>query len=224
MRIDVSRPEELDELVARAIDWQGHLDLFFSNAGIAVWGPPERIPMEGWERAANVNLWPHVRILGTVLPHMIERGSGYLLHTASAGGLVGNPATAPYVMTKFAVVGLAESLAIYCAGTGVGVSVVCPMFVATNLLMTSPMTGDSDVRDEAARRREAAHVRMQEGGLPPEQVATDIVEGVDNGALFILPHPELREMVLGKWQNPDLWLRRMAVLWRTRPEILDPMA
>jgi NAD(P)-dependent dehydrogenase (short-subunit alcohol dehydrogenase family) len=223
VQTDVSRPPELDELVARSIDWQGHVDLFFSNAGVAMWGAPEKIPFDRWEALADVNLWPQVRIVGTVLPHMLERGSGYLLHTASAGGLVGNPATVPYAVTKFAVVGLAESLAIYCSGTGVGVSVVCPMFVATNLLLTSPLPVDLDA-EEASKRREAAHMRIQEGGIPAGQVAEAIIEGVNRGDLYILSHPELLEMVRSKWQNTDLWLRRMAALWRTRPEMLDPSA
>jgi NAD(P)-dependent dehydrogenase (short-subunit alcohol dehydrogenase family) len=225
VRTDVSRRSELDDLVRRAIAWQRHVDLFFSNAGVASAGAPEGIPIEQWEAVANVNLWPQVWVLRAVLPHMLERGSGYLLHTASAAGLIGNPATAPYVVSKFAVVGLAESLAIYCSGTGIGVSVVCPMVVATNLVKTSPARHDeADDPAATARRIEVAHRRIQETGISAEQVADTIMEGIREGRLYILPHPEIRDIVKTKWDNPDLWVRRMAALWRKHPEALDPSA
>ena len=224
VRVDVTEAAELDDLVRRSILWQGHLDLFFSNAGVAIAGEPERIPPEDWEAVAAVNLWPHVRILRTVVPHMLDRRSGYLLHTASAAGPVGNPGTTPYVVTKFAVVGLAESLAIRLSGSGVGVSVLCPLFVATNLIMTSPPRfAGSDDPAEAAERREAAHRRLQEGS-PPELVADAVVAGVAEGRLYILPHPEVADFVRAKWEDPDVWVRRMAALWRTHPEALDPSA
>lgn len=221
---DISRREEFESMVRDALDWQGRIDLFFSNAGIAAGGPLDRVPISDWERAINVNLWPHIWVLPLVLPQMLERGSGYLLHTASAAGILGNPATAPYVVSKFGVVGLVESVAVACSGTGVGVSVVCPMAVATNLAK-SAIGGPPEAEEAvAAERRAMAHMRLHAAGIQPEQVAEAIMEGVAKGSLYILPQPELLEIVRTKWANPDKWRKGMGALWRRRPEMLDPGA
>jgi NAD(P)-dependent dehydrogenase (short-subunit alcohol dehydrogenase family) len=226
VRTDVARREEVEALVDRSIDWQGHCDLFFSNAGVAVAGAPHQVPLEDWEWIVDVNMWSHVWAVRRVLPHMLERGSGYLLHTASASGLLGNPTTAPYVMTKFAVVGLAESLAIWCAGTGVGVSIVCPMVVATNIIRDGRATFPPGLTpEEVARRAEKAREVMRQTGIPPERAADDIVAGVRAGSLYILTHPELASYVTTKWRSPDGWLRSMVHLYRRNPHAMgDPTA
>jgi NAD(P)-dependent dehydrogenase (short-subunit alcohol dehydrogenase family) len=223
---DVGRREEVEALVDRSIAWQGRCDLLFSNAGVAVAGAPHQIPLEDWEWIVDVNVWSHVWAVRRVLPHMLERGTGYLLHTASASGLLGNPSTAPYVMTKFAVVGLAESLAIWCAGTGVGVSIVCPMVVATNIIRDGRATFPTDLTgDEIDRRAEQARAVMRETGITPEAAAEDIVAGVRAERLYILTHPELASYVATKWRNPDGWLRGMVHLYRRNPHALgDPTA
>ena len=223
---DVSRREAVEDLVDRSIAWQGRCDLFFSNAGVAVAGAPHRIPLEDWEWIVDVNVWSHVWAVRRVLPHMLERGHGYLLHTASASGLLGNPTTAPYVMTKFAVVGLAESLAIWCAGTGVGVSIVCPMVVSTNIIRDGRATFPADLTaDEIERRAEKARGIMRDTGISPEAAAEDIVAGVRDGRLYILTHPELASYVATKWRNPDGWLRGMVHLYGRNPHALgDPTA
>ena len=145
---DVGRRQDTEAMIDAAIAWQGHLDIVFCNAGVAVAGPPHLIPLEDWEWIASVNLWSHVWAVRRALPHMLERRSGHLVHMASASGLVGNPVTAPYVVTKFAVVGLAESLAVFCRGTGVGVSVVCPMVVDTDIATHGRVTFPPDVAPE----------------------------------------------------------------------------
>lgn len=223
---DVGNREELEGLVDRSIGWQGRCDLFFSNAGVGVAGPPHLIPLEDWEWIVDVNLWSHVWAVRRVLPHMLERRSGYLVHTASASGLLGNPVTSPYVVTKFGVVGLAESLAIYCRGKGIGVSVVCPMIVSTNIAIRSRATFQDDLSiEEEAERRSRAAARLRDAGIPPERVAEEIVAAVEAGRLYVLPHPELLDHVKGKWRDPDAWVRAMARVWRLHPELLgDPTA
>jgi NAD(P)-dependent dehydrogenase (short-subunit alcohol dehydrogenase family) len=223
---DVSRRDDVESLVDEAIDWQGHCDLFFSNAGVAVAGAPHQIPLKDWEWIVDVNVWSHVWAIRRVLPHMLERGSGHLVHTASASGLLGNPTTAPYVMTKFAVVGLAESLAIWCAGTGVGVSIVCPMGVATNIVRDARASFPPELPPEEVERRvEKAREVLRRTGMAPARAAEDIVEGVRNGSLYVFTHPELTGYVATKWRNPDGWLRGMVHLYRRNPQALgDPTA
>src|SRR5439155_10914297 len=103
-----------------------------------------------------------------VIPHMIERGQGYLLNTASAAGLLTSPGDAPYAVTKHGAVALAEWLAVTYGGQGIGVSVLCPMGVATPLLM-DPL---------AAGEPAAQAVAMSGEIITAEQVADAAVTGL----------------------------------------------
>src|SRR3989442_767873 len=80
--------------------------------------------------------------IGTFLPHMLERGSGYIINTGSVAGLIALTGEgAPYVASKFAIVGLSEALALYARPRGIGVSVLCPGSVDTNLSETERAVG-----------------------------------------------------------------------------------
>src|SRR5687767_190558 len=115
---DVGRAADVDEVVARTIDRFGRIDLFCSNAGLGGGGGLET-PDETWQRLWEVNVMAHVYAARAVLPGMLERGDGYLLHTASAAGLLTNIGNASYSVTKHAVVALAEWLAITYADQGI---------------------------------------------------------------------------------------------------------
>lgn len=224
LKSDVSKRPEVERLVRESIDWQGHCDLFMSNAGVGAGGPPERIPLEDWEWVAGINLWPHVWATRLVLPHMLERGKGHLVHTASAAGVIGVPSLVPYCMTKFAVVGLAESLAVYCSGRGVGVSVVCPMVVATNITEGSRMTPQRELDPETEQAvRSRQREMMQQSGIPPEQVASAVVDGVRDERLYVFPHPELKDILDAKWRDPDEWIRNSAQSWRAQQEAFEQL-
>lgn len=224
LKADVSRRGDVERLVRESISWQGHCDLFMSNAGVGVGGSPERIPLEDWEWVVGINLWPHVWATRLVLPHMLERGRGHLVHTASAAGVIGVPSLAPYAMTKFAVVGLAESLAVYCSGRGVGVSVVCPMVVATNITEGSRMTPDAELDPETERMiRERQREMMDSSGIPPSDVATAVLDAVREERLYCFPHPELKGILDAKWEDPDAWVRSTADVWRAQREAFEQL-
>src|SRR3954451_13933207 len=99
---DVSVEADVVRLVEETEERWGPIDLFCSNAGIAVGGGVEA-PNEDWQRTWEVNFMAHVYASRAVLPGMIARGEGYLLHTASAAGLLTNIGAAPYSVTKHAV-------------------------------------------------------------------------------------------------------------------------
>ena len=192
---DVSREADVAALTAQAIARHGGIDLFCSNAGIAVNGD-EHTPDADWARCWDVNVMAHVYAARAVIPHMIERGGGYLLQTVSAAGLLTHPQSATYAVTKHASLAFAEWLSMTYGDRGIVVSALCPQGVKTDML----------------RRAEAEGTRrsfLLDSALEPEQVADDVVKGIEAERFLILPHGEVAEYVRRKANDPDRWLRGM---------------
>ena len=124
VRCDVGEERQIVDLVRRAEEAFDRIDLFCSNAGIATQGGAEASD-DDWQRNWQVNLMSHVYAARAVLPGMLKRGRGYLLHTASAAGLLTEMGSAPYSVTKHAAVAFAEWLSIQHRDEGVGVSCLC---------------------------------------------------------------------------------------------------
>ena len=135
---DVSRQEDVRRAVAETERRLGPVDLLCSNAGIGFSDAPGWTAVsqtdEQWDLIWKVNVMAHVWGARAVLPGMVRRGGGYLLHTSSAAGLLSQIGDASYSTTKHAAIGFAESLAISNGDQGIGVSVLCPQAVDTPLL------------------------------------------------------------------------------------------
>jgi NAD(P)-dependent dehydrogenase (short-subunit alcohol dehydrogenase family) len=196
---DVSREADLVDLVHETIAKHAHIDLFCSNAGIAVHGGEETDDRD-WQRSWGVNVMSHVYGARAALPGMLARGSGYFLHTVSAAGLLTHPHSATYAVTKHAALAFAEWLSIAYGDRGIKVSALCPQGVKTDMLK----------RAEA----ETGHFLI-DGAIEPEQVADDVVKGLAEERFLILPHPEVAEYVRRKAGDPDRWLRGMRRLRST---------
>ena len=192
---DVSREADVVALVQQTIAQHGAIDLFCSNAGIAVNGD-EHTPDAEWARCWDVNVMAHVYAARAVIPHMLERGGGYLLQTVSAAGLLTHPQSATYAVTKHASLAFAEWLSMTYGDRGINVSALCPQGVRTDML----------------RRAEAEGTRrsfLLDSALEPEQVADDVVKGIEAERFLILPHGEVAEYVRRKANDHDRWLRGM---------------
>jgi NAD(P)-dependent dehydrogenase (short-subunit alcohol dehydrogenase family) len=194
---DVTDEAAVRALVARAEDAYGAIDLFCSNAGIAITGGVE-VRDGDWQRIWSVNVMSHVYAARAVLPSMLERGEGYLLNTASAAGLLNQIGSAPYGVTKHAAVGLAEWLAITYGDRGIRVSVLCPQAVRTAMTDAGSAIGDAGVG--------AAQV---DGMLEPEDVAAAVVEGLARESFLILPHAEVLTYLRRKADDYDRWIAGM---------------
>jgi NAD(P)-dependent dehydrogenase (short-subunit alcohol dehydrogenase family) len=193
---DVAVEADVRALVEKTTKQHGPVDLFCSNAGIAIGGGVE-VPDEEWRRIWDINLMAHVYAARAVLPGMLARGEGYLLNTASAAGLLTNLGAAPYAVTKHAAVALAEWLAITHGDAGIKVSVLCPQGVRTPMLL-----GGAELGDDAANM-------LLAGAIEPQQVADAVVEGLRDEAFLILPHPEVLEYLRRKTDDYDRWLTGM---------------
>lgn len=136
---DVSREEAVRALVAEVVGEHGRLDYMFNNAGVAVAGEERDVTLEQWRRIVEVDLWGVVYGTRAAYEQMVRQGSGHIINTASAAGLMPIPMGAAYAAAKHAVVGLSLSLRAEAADLGVRVSVVCPGAVQTPIFDTTPV-------------------------------------------------------------------------------------
>jgi NAD(P)-dependent dehydrogenase (short-subunit alcohol dehydrogenase family) len=192
-RVNVAQEQELASLVSETIARHGQIDLFCSNAGVSI-GQGLETTDAGWEKAWSVNLMSHVYAARAVVPHMLERGEGYLLQTASAAGLL-SISDASYAVTKHGAVAFAEWLAITYGDRGIKVSCFCPMGVRTNMLLGSVSQVDQPA--------------LLAGAVAPEDAAEAIVNGLEAERFLILTHPEVTQYMQRKSADYDRWLHGM---------------
>lgn len=200
--VDVADESQVTALVRTTEEAFGPVDLFCANAGIIVGGGVEA-PDADWQRMWAVNVMSHIYAARAVLPAMIERGEGYLLHTASAAGLLTQLGSAPYSVTKHAVVALAEWLSITHAADGIKVSCLCPQGVWTG--MTGAPAGAPP--EEADRLLSATAGRN--GMLMPDEVASAVLEALADERFLVLPHPEVATFEQRRAGDRERWLRSM---------------
>ena len=198
--IDVTDETAVAALIDRVEDRLGPVELWCGNAGIGDPGGLER-PDEAWKRLWDVNLMAHVIAGRHLVPRWIERGSGHLLVTASAAGLLTGLGSASYAVTKHAAVALAEWIAITHGDAGVRVSCLCPQGVRT------PMT-EAD--------GELAVFQVRELGLmEPEEVAATTLEALREDRFLILPHPEVATYEQRRAGDRQRWLAGMRRMQKT---------
>jgi NAD(P)-dependent dehydrogenase (short-subunit alcohol dehydrogenase family) len=186
-QVDIADAAAVDEAAARVLAERGAVDVLVNNAGVAVAAPFLRTRAEDWDWIAGVNLWGPLRLTRALLPAMLERRSGQVVMVASLAGLVGAPGMVAYSTTKFAVVGFAETLRLELAGTGVGVTLICPGFVRTNLARAT--------RYDNAGFRRFLDEPPSWYGMKQERVASAIADAVTSRRPLLVLGPEK----LGWW-------------------------
>lgn len=189
---DVSCESSVQQLVKDSLSACGHIDVFFSNAGITCKGGLE-CANEDWQQMWDVNVMSRLYAARAVVPHMLERGEGYLVHTASAAGVLTEIGSASYSVTKHADVAMAEWLSVCYGRQGIRVSCVCPLGVQTGFLDN----------DDPIHRYLHLHV------ITPDEVADTVIAGMQQEQFLILPHPEVAEYFSMKTDDHDRWIRGM---------------
>jgi NAD(P)-dependent dehydrogenase (short-subunit alcohol dehydrogenase family) len=193
VRCDVSVEDDVKRLVDLVEADHGRIDIFCSNAGIAVGGGPEAAN-DDWQRIWEVNVMAHVYVARHVLPGMLARHDGYLLGTVSAAGLLNHVFAAPYGVTKAAALSFFEWLAIAHDGDGIRVSCLCPQGVKTDML---------------AAERHVGLEFLTAGAIEPEEAAEAVVAGIEDERFLILPHPEVGQYFRRKADDYDRWIKGM---------------
>jgi NAD(P)-dependent dehydrogenase (short-subunit alcohol dehydrogenase family) len=219
---DVRDDDAVDSLAAAAYERFGTVHVLCNNAGVGVGGLTWTVPADRWRWAVDVNLLGVARGIRAFVPRMIEQGEGHVVNTASAAGILTGPAMAPYYATKHAVVALSESLYfdLQLTASAVGVSVLCPEWVRTNIADSernrpadvapaepTPVPG-VDVDPELIR---ALIQGLIDGGIDPEQVAAQVVRAIRTGRFWVLTHGTTVESARKRWDaiaadgQPVLW-------------------
>lgn len=177
---DISTEDGVKSLIDDVLAHEGRIDLFCSNAGIAL--PMDAFsPEKYWDKTLDINLKSHYWAARHVLPHMIERGSGYLLNTASAAGLLNEIDSFGYGVIKSAAIGLAEWLAFTYRDKGIRVSVLCPEGVKTQMIAHSPY--------------------LQASAITAEELAKITSEAIHAERFMITRHPHTIEAFQKKAAN-----------------------
>jgi NAD(P)-dependent dehydrogenase (short-subunit alcohol dehydrogenase family) len=202
---NVSRDEDVERLAQVALAELGRVDILMNNAGVVLRGALERIALADWEWCFGINALGVVRGIRGFLPHMLERGSGYIVNTASIAGLFALTGEgAPYIASKFAVVGLSEALALYARPKGIGVSVLCPGRVDTNLHETGRTIG---MTPESGAAETAVAAALQGNTLmTPDQIGEIVVEAVRQERFFILADPYHQEIIARRAQDLNAFI------------------
>ena len=193
---DAASADGLAGLIGAARRALGEIDLYCANAGIARSGGPDASD-DDWADSWDVNVMAHVRAARLLLGRWLERGSGHLICTVSAAGLLSMPGAAPYAVTKHAALAFAEWLSLTYRHRGLTVQAICPQGVRTGML---------DGSDPMAQKLLAS------SAIAPEAVAEAVIEAMAGERFLILPHEEVAGMYAGRAADPDRWLTGMSRL------------
>jgi len=204
VRANVAKESDIINVIQKANEFSGGIDIFCSNAGIG--GVPGffEAKTEDWQQIWEINVQSHIHAAKYVLPQMLEREEGYLVNTSSAAGLLTQLGAAGYAVTKSAAVSFAEWIKITYGNKGIGVSCLCPQAVRT--AMTAGGAGVAGV----------------DGMLEPEVVADDVLKAIEAETFLVLPHKEVAEYIMRKGNDRDRWIAGMQRLQTQFEDFLMP--
>lgn len=175
-----------------------------NTAGVNSFGPVENTTYDDYDWIMGVCLGGVVNGMVTFVPRMIASGKpGHIVTVSSLGGLMGGPITAPYSAAKAAVVNLMESYHIGLERHGIGVSVVCPANIKTNIAeatKTRPKELANTGYVESQEAIDSLHSIYQHG-MEPDELAGHIKKGIEDNALYIIPYPEAKGAIEARFQQ-----------------------
>jgi NAD(P)-dependent dehydrogenase (short-subunit alcohol dehydrogenase family) len=193
---DVSDAASVAALRQATLDRFGAVHIVCLNAGVGGGGLIADCTLKDWQWVLGVNLWGVVYGIDAFLHDLLDQGEGHIVMTASLAGLMAAPGIGPYNASKYAVVGIAETLRAELAGTGVGVSVLCPGFVRTNIF-TSQRNRPAELTNADRKplaTRDANEDRIEtvlREAMSPSDVADRVLAAVRDERFWIITHPEI---------------------------------
>jgi NAD(P)-dependent dehydrogenase (short-subunit alcohol dehydrogenase family) len=200
---DVGDPAQVARLRDLTLDAFGAVHVLCNNAGVASGRPSLGTKPEVWRWIVDVNLLGVAHGIHAFAPLMVAQGSGHIVNTASEAGLAASGLLGPYHATKYAVVGLSESLSLELAGTGVGVSCLCPELVDTRIFEATRNAPRSlGLPPPVQIAITQIEQIMGSTALTPAAVAAQVVDAIRTGRFWIITHEISRRRL--KQRNADL--------------------
>jgi NAD(P)-dependent dehydrogenase (short-subunit alcohol dehydrogenase family) len=208
-RVDVSIPDEVERLARETYEAFGAAHVLCNNAGVAVIGAVHEHTLADWQWVVNVNLWGVIHGVRAFLPRMLAGGDeGHIVNTASMAGLTTAPFMSVYDVTKHGVVALSEAMykEAQVTGSPIGVSVVCPGLIDTNIMRSSRNRPEALAEQgKAGPLAQAFGQGLSDrlaGGYPPSEVAEQVVGGIREGRFYIVPaQPEVKDGITIRAQD-----------------------
>jgi NAD(P)-dependent dehydrogenase (short-subunit alcohol dehydrogenase family) len=201
VRVDVAHAEDVERLAHETYAAFGGAHVVCNNAGVAVIGAVHEHSLADWQWVIGVNLWGVIHGVRAFVPRMLAGGDeGHIVNTASMAGLTTAPFMAVYDVTKHGVVALSEAMYKEFEATGapLGVSVVCPGLINTNIMRSArnrpPELADEGKAGPAAQAFGQALGDRLATGYPPAEVAEQVVQGIREKRFYVVPaQPEVRQ-------------------------------
>jgi NAD(P)-dependent dehydrogenase (short-subunit alcohol dehydrogenase family) len=196
--VDVSKLESVEALRDATLEHFGTVHLVCNNAGVWIGALMLEADIKDWQFLINVNLYGVIHGIKAFLPLLVDQGEGHIVNTASMGGLISGPPEGLYTTTKFAIVALSESLVMEVADKGVGVSVLCPGLVDTQLT-TKSFEVRPEALDPGIKHNQPAPDTAS--GISPLAVGERVIDAVEGGDFYIITHDDYRDIIVMRHQG-----------------------
>ena len=197
-RADVADPQAFEGIRSAALQRFGRVDVVVNNVGVLTNGLPQDIPVTEWQRILDINLMSVVRSNAAFLPLLLDQGSGHLVNIASFAGLFTySYDRLPYAATKAALVQISEGLAIYLRPKNIGVTLLCPGPVLTNIAAAvATFGGGAPLRTPGE----------QFGLLQPEPVGELVADAILRNRFFVPTHPRVVDELRRRVEDWDAYI------------------
>lgn len=191
--LDVSDYDAVKKLIDDIFEKHGRLDFLFNNAGIAIGGEARVLTIDDWRTLLGVNLNGVIHGVTAAYPKMCEQGFGHIVNLSSVEGLMPFPGTISYVTSKYAVLGLSNTLYLEGKKYGVRVTAICPGYIKTNIWYDSKLVG--------VDREKVLNMLSDWIGISSEECARQILKGIEKGK----PIVTITKTVKFLWLVYRLW-------------------
>lgn len=208
--VDVSDRVQVADMADKVYDHFGKVHILCNNAGVAAGGPTHLMSLTDWDWVFSINFFGVLYGVKAFLPRMLECGEPcHIINTASIAGLIPEASVGPYTASKYATVGLTESLIQQYFASNVKFSVLCPGFVKTDLHVNSQKLGKTktEIYSDTHKLDESFKFFMENfssqilGGIAPEIVSEKVIEAIEQDIFYILTHPEFIPLLEGRLNN-----------------------
>ena len=174
---DTRDPQQVQNLIQKALETFPHIDILINNAGICMTGPIQNTTLEDWQNIINTNLWGYIHTIHTLIPHFIQRQQGTIVNVGSFGGKVPLPYMSAYCTSKYAITGLTETLRLELAPQNIHICAVHPSATNSDFLQRAIFRGKDQT--EANQRQQQMHQLLQTPiASKPQDVALAIWEAI----------------------------------------------